>query len=161
MHSKLLNDQAERSYVLVFDTGEEALSGLLEFARRESLTAARFTAIGAFRDVTLGWFNLDTKDYEKISIDEQMEVLSLVGNIAVHQGEPKVHAHLVVGKRDGTAHGGHLLEGHVRPTLEVMLEETPQHLIRRIDETTGLALLSPDESCLPPRRGREPGAGCE
>ena len=159
MQSKLLTDERERTYALVFESGEEAASGLLVFARDEGLTAAHFTAIGAFQQATLGWFNLVTRDYERISIGEQVEVLSLVGNVAVHDGEPKVHAHVVVGKRDGTAHGGHLLEARVRPTLEVTLIETPAHLRREIDEATGLPLISPDGSALPPRRGRPVEAG--
>lgn len=156
MQSKLLSERDERTFALIFDTGEEAMNGLLQFARQEELTAAHFTAIGAFQDVTLGWFNVGTKEYETIPVGEQVEVLSLVGNVAVHDDEPKIHAHVVVGRRDGTALGGHLLEAHVRPTLEVSLVETPKHLRRKIDPETGLPLISPDETALPPRRGRSP-----
>jgi hypothetical protein len=155
MKSKLLTEEVEKTFVLVFDTGEEVASGLKRFCREQNITAAHLTAIGAFRDVTLGWFNIETKDYEKIRLDEQVEVLSLLGNVAVHKDAPKIHAHLVVGKRDGTAHGGHLLEAHVRPTLEVMLVESPVHLRRVTDEATGLALIDPDAPVLPPRRGRD------
>lgn len=77
----------------------------------------------------------------KIPINEQVEVLSLVGDVALKGDEPKVHAHVVVGKRDGSAHGGHILEAHVWPTLEVMLVESPRHLHRRHDEESGLALI--------------------
>lgn len=153
MRSKLLTDAPDQEFVLVFEPGEEVAAGLLDFARAHDITAAHFTAIGAFQDVTLGWFNLETNEYERVAIDEQVEVLNVTGNIAVHDGNPKVHAHVVVGKRDGTAHGGHLLEAHVRPTLEVMLTETPQHLQRQIDSATGLALIDVSET-QPPRRGR-------
>lgn len=157
MKSKLLTAEAERTFVIVFDEGEEVMQGLERFAGENRLTAARLTAIGALADVTLGWFNLETQDYEEIPIDEQVEVLSLLGNVAIHEGKPKIHAHMVVGKRDGTAHGGHLLEGHVQPTLEVMVTETPRHLQRAIDRKTGLPLIDPAAAALPPRRGREPG----
>ena len=70
---------------------------------------------------------------------EQVEVLSLVGDIALDRGEPKLHAHAVVGKSDGTAHGGHVLEAWVWPTLEVMLTESPKHLCRKFDPASGLA----------------------
>ena len=142
MKSKILDEGNERGFVLVFQTGDEVAKTLLEFAKREHLTAAHFTAIGAFREVTLGWFDIEKKEYEKISIREQVEVLSLVGNVALNQGEPKIHAHVVVGKRDGTAHGGHLLQAIVRPTLEVMLFEAPAFLSRQTDQSTGLALIS-------------------
>jgi uncharacterized protein len=144
MKSKLLKDNGERTYVIVFDEGEEPLAGLRQFAQEENVTAAQFTAIGAFQSVRLGWFDLEKKDYEQIAIDEQVEVLSLLGNVAISEGKPKIHAHLVVGKRDGAAHGGHLMEGRVRPTLEVMLIETPSHLRRKHDPKTGLALIDPN-----------------
>jgi uncharacterized protein len=159
MQSKLLTYEQEKTYALVFDSGEEVAGGLLEFARREGLTAAHFTALGAFRKATLGWFNIETREYERIPIGEQVEVLSLIGNVAVHDEAPKIHAHVVVGKRDGSACGGHLLEAWVRPTLEVTIVETPAHLRRQVDETTGLPLISPDLAALPPRRGRPVEAG--
>jgi predicted DNA-binding protein with PD1-like motif len=87
------------------------------------LTAASFTAIGAFSDVTLGFFERERKDYKRIPLDEQVEVLTLVGDIALKDGERQVHAHAVVGETDGSAWGGHLLEAHVWPTLERALSE--------------------------------------
>ncbi len=141
MRSKLIDGGAVKTWALVFDTGDEAASGLLDFAKHEKLKGSRFTAIGAFSDVTLGYFDWQKKDYARIPVREQVEVVSLVGDIAMSKGEPKVHAHVVVGKSDGTALGGHLLEGHVRPTLEVMLEESPVHLRREYDAETGLALI--------------------
>jgi hypothetical protein len=161
MKSKLIHEGGERTFVLVFDEGDEVAAGLKDFARKNQLMAAHFTAIGAFRRVQLGYFEYEKKSYLKIPVNEQVEVLSLLGNIAEHKGEPKVHAHVVLGKRDGTAHGGHLLEAYVRPTLEVILVESPLHLHRRHDEKTGLALLDVTTSCLPPRRGREADAGCQ
>lgn len=143
MKSKMLDQGGERGFVLVFATGDEVATGLLDFAKKEHLTAAHFTAIGALSEVTLGWYNIDEKKYEKIPLREQVEVLSCVGNVALDKGQPKVHAHLVVGKRDGTAHGGHLLQALVRPTLEVMLFESPAELRRQMDEASGLALISP------------------
>ncbi len=90
----------------------------------------------------LGFFDPERKEYQQIPVREQVELLSLIGNVAQHQGAPKVHAHVVVGKRDGTAHGGHLLEAHVRPTLEVIVVEAPSHLQRTTDQETGLAVLT-------------------
>jgi hypothetical protein len=142
MKSKILDQGGERGFVLVFQTGDEVAAGLLDFANSQQLTAAHFTAIGAFREVTLGWYNLEKQDYEKIPIREQVEVLSLVGNVALDKDKPKVHAHVVVGKRDGTAHGGHLVQAIVRPTLEVMLFESPAALRRQMDSAAGLALIS-------------------
>ena len=141
---ELDSHDGRRTFAVIFEAGDEVASGLLDFARRHAVSGAYFTAIGALRDVTLGYWRWETKEYDRIAVREQVEVLSLAGNIALApDGAPKVHAHVVVGKADGTAHGGHLLEGHVRPTLEVMVVESPRHLRRTHDATTGLALIDP------------------
>ncbi len=142
MKSKLIQDGQEKTFALVFDTGEEVVAGLLQFANDQTLAGAHLTAIGAFERVTLGFFDVAKKDYKRIAIQEQVELMSLVGNIAQDdQGDPKLHAHVVVGKSDGSAHGGHLLEAYVRPTLEVVLIEASQHLRRTVRGDLGLALL--------------------
>jgi uncharacterized protein len=133
--------QGERTFAVVFDKDDEVMAGLTAFIRDHNVTAGRFTAIGAFRELTLGFFDWEKKQYQKIPIREQVEVLSLVGDIALKDEQPTLHAHVVVGKADGTAHGGHLMEGYVRPTLEVMLVESPNFLRRTHDEESGLALI--------------------
>jgi predicted DNA-binding protein with PD1-like motif len=134
------------TYVLVFDKGDEVMENLAAFASERALTAGHFTAIGAFSDVTLGFLDPETKEYARIVVDEQVEALSLVGDVSLENGERRVHAHVVVGKRDGRAYGGHLLEAHVWPTLEVVLTESPAHLRRRVDEETGLPLIALEDS---------------
>jgi len=147
MNARLLNNtNGLRTFAVVFDTNDEAAGGLLAFARDHKISAAGFTGIGALRSVTVGYFELERRDYKRIRIDEQVEVLTLAGNIALTKDGPKVHAHLVVGRSDGTAHGGHLLEAQVRPTLEVIVTESPAYLRRRSDPGTGLALMRLDES---------------
>ena len=142
MRSKLLAQSETRTWALIFDKGDEIVEELTAFAKREGLGAAHLSAIGALRDVTLGFFDPERKEYRRIPLREQVEVLSLLGDIALDEhDEPKVHAHIVVGKSDGTAHGGHLMEGHVSPTLELILNEPPQHLRRRRDPDSGLALI--------------------
>jgi len=142
MRSKLLNEGPERTWALVFDTRDEPVSLIIAFAKEQRITAARLSAIGAFSDVVLGYFDWQKKAYKRIEIREQVEVLSLLGDIALGEGgAPKLHAHVVLGKHDGTAHGGHLLEGRVRPTLEVLLIQSPDVLQKVHDPETGLALI--------------------
>jgi uncharacterized protein len=131
----------QNTFALIFDKDDEFISGLTSFAKEKYLGGSHFTAIGAFRTVMLGYFDRDKKNYKKIPIEEQVEVLSLVGDIALKDGAPQVHAHVVVGKSDGTAHGGHILEARVWPTLEVVLSEAPKHLRRKFDAESGLALI--------------------
>ena len=141
MRSKALNESGERTFALIFETGDEALSGITRFAEEHSLAASRFTAIGAFSSAVLGYFDWEKKDYERICIDEQVEAVSLIGDIALDAGKPKVHAHVVLGLRDGQTRGGHLLEARVRPTLEVVLTESPTYLKREFNRDSGLALI--------------------
>jgi uncharacterized protein len=141
MKAKLINNVSPKTYALVFDSGDEPMSGLEEFAKQNHLGASHFTGIGGFQEAVLGYFELEKKDYKKIPVDEQVEVLSLVGDIALEKGEPKVHAHVVVGSSNGSTYGGHLLKARVRPTLELVLTESPQHLHRQFNKAFGLALI--------------------
>ena len=130
-----------RTFAVVLDDGDDVLDSLLVFVREHGVDGAALTAIGALARVTVGFFELDRRDYKRIAIDEQVEVLTMSGNIAIGPDGPRIHAHLVVGRSDGTAHGGHLLEAIARPTLEVIVTESPSRLRRRIDAATGLALI--------------------
>ena len=145
MRTKLLHERdGLRTFAVVFSRGDEVVTGLREFAREHKLTGASLTAIGAVSDITWGYFDWDRKDYINAALREQLEVLTLTGNIALEDGEPRIHAHIVLGRADGSAVGGHLLEAHVRPTVEVVAIETPSYLRRRIDAETGLALIELD-----------------
>ncbi|MFN2555618.1 MAG: PPC domain-containing DNA-binding protein [Nitriliruptorales bacterium] len=143
MKSKLLYESPDRlrTFAVVFAKGDEAKLGLERFARDRRITGAALTGIGAFREATLGYYDPDELEYLDLPVTEQVEVLSLIGNVTLEQGEPVVHAHAVVGKRNGSTAGGHLKSATVWPTLEVLIEETPRHLRRRYDRETGLALI--------------------
>jgi predicted DNA-binding protein with PD1-like motif len=144
MKTKLLSEAPHKIYAVIFDIGEDPVAGLTRFAEEHNLSASSFTAIGAFSEALLGYFDWEKKDYEKIPVSEQTEVLALIGDIAVdaQSRAKKIHAHVVLGRRGGAACGGHLLSARVRPTLEVVLTEAPAHLRRVYDPRSGLALLS-------------------
>lgn len=141
MQIKRLAANGQRTFAVVLDAGDEAVSCLLDFARANGVEAGHFTGLGAFQQATLGFFDFDRKDYERIVVDEQVEIVSLLGNFALKDGEAKLHSHVVVARRDGRALGGHLLEGYVRPVLEIVVEDEPAHLRRETDPETGLPLL--------------------
>jgi predicted DNA-binding protein with PD1-like motif len=142
MRSKLLTEEGGRTFALIYETGDEVLPPLREFAKKHQTRSAHFTAIGAFSSVVLAYFDWPSKQYKEIPVDEQVEVLTLAGDIAwKDDGEPVVHAHVVVGRADGTTRGGHLRRALVRPTLELMLTETPKWLERVHDPESGLALI--------------------
>ena len=141
MKAKVINEVPERTYALIFDQGDDVMPLLERFAADHGLTASRITAIGAFERATLGYFDWERKDYERIPVDEQVEVLSLVGDVALDNGTPRLHIHAVLGRRDGSTLGGHLLDARVRPTLEVLLIDSPGYLKRERDPVSGLALI--------------------
>ena len=141
MHHKQIATEP-KTYIVVFQTGDELAAGLKQIASELHLASSSFKAIGALSSVKLGWFNWETKKYEtSVHIDEQVELVSLIGDIALQDGQPQVHAHVVVAKADGSAHGGHLQEAYIRPTCELVVTESPLHLQKRIDPESGLALI--------------------
>ena len=146
MKSRLMADASGTNiFVLVLEPGEEALAAITTFAAENRIGGASVTAIGAFERAVLGWFDFETKDYRPIAVDTQCEVLSVLGDIAEDDsGKPSVHLHAVVGLSDGSARGGHLLEGIVKPTLEITLVETPRNLRRRKRPELGIALVDLD-----------------
>jgi hypothetical protein len=154
MKSRLLHEvDGLRTFAVVMDKGDDAAEELVRFARENEVTGAGITAVGACREATLAYFDPDEMTYQDIRVDQQAEVLSMLGDVAEQSGtgqesgqvEPAVHAHVVLGRRDGTTVGGHLKRAIVWPTLEVVVTESPAHLRKRVDEETGLALISLDE----------------
>jgi predicted DNA-binding protein with PD1-like motif len=148
MQSRLINQAGQqRTFVVVLETGDESMACLKRFVEQEKIEAAQVTAIGAFQSSVLGYFDWETKVYQKIPVNEQAEVAAFIGDVAVGpDGKPSVHVHCVLGCSGGRAVAGHLLEGHVRPTLEVVVTDSPAHLRKRHDPESGLALITPAAS---------------
>jgi uncharacterized protein len=142
MQSKQVSNKGEKLWVLVLASGEEAKETIIEFATKEKIRAASFVALGAFSRAVIGYFDWEKKKYIPIPVNSQVEVITLVGDIAEDEkGAPSLHAHIVLGLSDGSTRGGHLIEGYVRPTLEITLTETPAHLVRKKKPELGLALI--------------------
>jgi uncharacterized protein len=145
MKGRLVSSAPAKVHVVVLDSGEEAFGALSKFASDEKLSAASLTAIGAFERATIGWFDFAAKSYRKIEVNEQCEVLSAIGDIALgDDGKPSLHIHVVLGMSDGSTRGGHFLSGMVRPTLEVVLTEVPAKLRRTKRPELGIALVDLD-----------------
>jgi hypothetical protein len=144
MRWKLINADPPITYAVALDTGDDPVKRLGAFVEEQEIEAASITAIGAFHRAVLGYFEWESKQYKRIPVDEQVEVLSLIGDVAVSEGRPTLHLHAVLGKSDGSVVGGHLLSGKVRPTLEVIVTQSPSYLRKAKDLETGLALLAID-----------------
>ncbi|MFE9690242.1 PPC domain-containing DNA-binding protein [Micromonospora sp. NPDC005806] len=142
MRAREVRHQTGRVLVVVCDKGEEAVTAVGAALREQGFRAARVTAVGGFAEAEVGWFDRDTGDYRRIPVAEQVEVLSLLGDVAERDGDPVLHVHAVLGRSDGGTVGGHLLRGQVWPTLEVIISEVAPELAKQVDPETGLALIS-------------------
>lgn len=141
MKYKLINSAHQKTYAIIMDSGDDVTEQLMAFAKKEKVNASQFTGIGAFSETVTGFFDFSIKDYQKTSFKEQMEVLALTGDISMYGDEYKIHAHVVLGRKDGTAHGGHLMKGIAHPTLEIILNESPEYLKREMDKDSGIPLI--------------------
>jgi uncharacterized protein len=146
MKYKVVEDADVVTYVVVCDPGDEAVAALTQFAQAEQLEAASIAAVGAFEHATVGWFDRAAKDYRRIPVDQQCEVLSLLGDVAEGADGPILHMHTVLGLSDGTTRGGRLLEARVYPTLEAVVTETPARLRKVLRPEIGIALIDLDQS---------------
>ena len=146
MLAKLVKDSPdEKVYAVIFYNADEALSGLTDFAIEHKITDAHFTGIGAVAGATLAWLDPAKKIYHRIPVGQQVEVLSLTGDVATFDGKPVVHMHAVLGKPDGSTAGGHVFELHVNPTLEVFITVNTTGLKKRPDADSGMKLIDPKQ----------------
>ena len=142
---KLLSDNnGVKQYALVFAKGDEVLSGITDFAMQQHIISARFTAIGALKEGTFGWFDPERKQYKLNTIRQQMELVSLIGDIATYKGTPVVHAHCGVSLSDGCVEGGHLIKAITYPTVELFMTIYQTPLEKTLDNETDLKLIHPE-----------------
>ena len=139
----LAEDRGVKSYAMVLAKGDEVMSGLTDFAKQNKVTSASFTAIGAFSRVTVAWFDDGRKEFRLIPIEQQVELVSMIGDIALVNDQPVVHTHVSVASSDGTVRGGHVINAFVFPTLELFMTVYPKALHKELDEATGLKLIDP------------------
>lgn len=143
MQAKELTANGETAtFALVFASGDEVIEELTGWCRAKGVTAARFTGVGALSSAVVAWLDWDQQRYREIPVDEQVELLALSGDVAEQDGQASIHAHVVLGKRDGSAWGGHLLKAQVRPTVELILDIVPSHLRKQPDRESGIPLIA-------------------
>jgi predicted DNA-binding protein with PD1-like motif len=144
MNVKLVKDMPdEKVYAVIFSKGDEILSGLTDFAISKNIGDAHFTGIGAVSSATLAWLDIPHKIYHRIPVKEQVEVLSLIGDIATFNDKPVVHMHAILGHSDGSTTGGHVFELNVNPTVEVFMTVNTSPLKKRQDDASGIKLIDP------------------
>jgi uncharacterized protein len=140
--TELARTEHGTQFALVFDVGDDVLQELTNWCNERRITAARLTGVGAFSSATVAWFDPDAHEYREVSVPEQVELLAINGDVTEQDGKAAIHAHVVLGRRDGTTRGGHLIAARVRPTLELIVDEVPVHLRRVYHPESGLALIA-------------------
>jgi predicted DNA-binding protein with PD1-like motif len=144
MKVRLLSENGgAKNYAIILAKGDEVMSGLTDFARQNKVTSASFTAIGAFSHATVAWFDDGRKEFKLIPIEQQVELVSMIGDIALVNDQPAVHTHVAVASSDGTVRGGHVINAFVFPTLELFMTVYPTPLHKESDKATGLKLIDP------------------
>jgi uncharacterized protein len=135
--------RTETGFLVVLDVGDEVTESLKRLAATERIGMASFTGIGAVKDVVLGYLDLDQKQYLKRELGpDSMELVSMTGNLALINGEPALHCHVVVGDRELRVFGGHLFEASVSVTVEIFLRVYEGELAREFDPNSGANLIS-------------------
>lgn len=133
--------QVDGGWLLRLDAGEKLPTALAAFCKAKGVPAATASGLGALADVTLGYFDVATKTYQRIELPGSWELVSLFCSVAEWQGEPFAHTHVVLSGSDFAARGGHLFEGTVSVTVEIRLWPIAQPIRRRIDPSLGIHFL--------------------
>lgn len=121
--------------------GENLLESMTNLVKELNIEAGHIQVLGAVRNATIGYFNQSTTEYKYIDINKPMEIVHCTGNISLLDGEPMIHAHIILSDEEGRAYGGHLSEETEIYVAEVILKEfigEPKE--RFIDEESGLTL---------------------
>ncbi|MFP5263147.1 MAG: PPC domain-containing DNA-binding protein [Blastocatellia bacterium] len=135
--------RTETGFLVVLDVGDEVMDSLKKLAAAERIGMASLTAIGAVRDVVLGYLDLSRKEYLKREFGaDSMELIAMTGNLGLLNGEPVAHCHAVVGDREMRVYGGHLFEASASVTVEIFLRVYEGEITRRPDPDSGANLIS-------------------
>ena len=129
------------TYIIRLNRGEEILSALTEFCRKEQIRLGSVEALGASEHAVIGLYDVAARQYHKHAFDEPMEITSLLGNISTKDGEIYLHLHINLCREDMSVIGGHLNECRISATCEMFVRRLEGAVERRLDtEETGLNL---------------------
>jgi uncharacterized protein len=129
----------KKTYIGHLKEGTDLLNGITEYIIKNKIQIGEIRGLGAVTKAVVWYFNQNTKEYENITFDEHLEILSLYGNISIRNYEPISHLHITLGNNKGHAFGGHLAEGTMVFAAEIMIHEFEgEKIVRERDEKTGL-----------------------
>ena len=135
--------KVKRVIIAKMEKGEDVIKTIEKVASDHGVRTGQLTLIGAIEGARLGFFNRHSLEYVEFTVDEDLEVVSCMGDITTMQdGTLVVHAHMIAADEKGDCHGGHLLPGcKVSVTIELVIFETEDEIKRARDDSTGLNLM--------------------
>ncbi len=133
--------KAGNRYILRLNRGEEIISSIQDLCRKENIKSGSVSGIGATQSVEAGFYSFKKKNYCGYCFNQNMEILSLLGNISTKDNEPYLHLHIVVSNDEGEALGGHLTKAIISVTAEIFIDVIDIALNREPDTLTGINLI--------------------
>ena len=129
------------AYVLRPAFGTDLIDEMQNFVRQEGINLAWISGVGAVAKANLRYYNQDEKTWLDIAVDKNLEVISMMGNISLLNGEPIVHVHITLSDEEGRCYGGHVGPGTIVFNMEILLTTlTGPPVTRKLDTDTGLTL---------------------
>jgi predicted DNA-binding protein with PD1-like motif len=132
----------EEVHIILIERGERIIEKLTAYCKEHKISAGFFTGIGAVDDAEIAHYIVDNKKYSSKVYKEPMEICTMSGNISIMDGEPYIHAHIILGKENFSVIGGHLKEATVHAVCEVYLVEVAKKIERKRQESIGLNVWS-------------------
>jgi uncharacterized protein len=124
--------------------GTDLLSELQAFVQEKGINLAWVTGLGAVGRATLRYYDQTGKSWSDIQIEKQLEVISMIGNVSLLNGEPIVHTHITLSDEEGRCYGGHLGANTLVFNMEILMTTlSGPPVTRKLDTDTGLTLWDP------------------
>lgn len=129
------------TWVIVLEKGEKITESIKKFCNETGVKAGIVNAIGAAKDIKIGYFDVNTKEYKETTFSDYYEITSLIGDVSTKDGEPYTHIHINFAGSDCVGYGGHFIEGIITVTCEMFITEIEGELERIPDEETGISVI--------------------
>ena len=133
--------QDKNKYVLKVSVGEDVMVELKIFCQDQEIEAASFFAIGAAKEIQIAWYNIHKKEDVKRDIQQELEIVSLLGNVAIEGKETLVHAHGSFSDKNMQIMAGHVNKLVVGAACEIVLTKLEGKIEKTYDDETGLKLM--------------------
>jgi predicted DNA-binding protein with PD1-like motif len=130
----------KNTFLIKIEFKEKIIQSLKDFAQKNNIVSAVFYGIGALRWADIAFYDLENKRYLNKKFEENLEIISMLGNISTMNNSKVIHTHVCLGRNDYSTIAGHFNEGEAI-SCEIVMKKYKTVLEREKDEITGLNLL--------------------